>query len=311
MSESMGDVLAQGKDSKAQGSKIYGVVIGIVTNLKDPDGLGRVKVKFPWLGDGVESWWARISKLMAGPDRGFCFMPEVDDEVLVAFEHGDVNFPYVLGCLHNGQDKLPAPDKTGVDASYKDNGANYGGPDADGKVQQRYLKTRRGHTIYIDDSDAKSQILLVTSDQKLTFLLDEKNQKMIIQNTNNGDASDPNKGSIQILCPNGEVLIDCTTFKTHSSKDTTILADKKVTITADGDDFTMAATQKNLSAKAGMAMKLESTTDTSHKAGTGMKIEGGTTCDVKGGASLSCKSPMSTFSGDGQCTVKGGMVMIN
>jgi uncharacterized protein involved in type VI secretion and phage assembly len=79
------------------------VVIGLVTNLNDPDNLGRVKLKFPTLGTDVESWWARIASPSAGKDRGVLMMPQVNDEVLVAFEHGDVRRPYVIGSLWNGK----------------------------------------------------------------------------------------------------------------------------------------------------------------------------------------------------------------
>ena len=88
--------------SPARNGRILGVVTGVVTNNKDPDKLGRVKVRFPWLSDTDESWWARVASPMAGKDRGVFFLPEVDDEVLVAFEHGDPRFPYVIGALWNG-----------------------------------------------------------------------------------------------------------------------------------------------------------------------------------------------------------------
>ena len=82
-------------------SRVTGVVVGVVTNNQDPDGLGRVKVKFPWLSDADESSWARIAAPMAGKERGLYFLPEVDDEVLVIFEHGDLRFPFVPGALWN------------------------------------------------------------------------------------------------------------------------------------------------------------------------------------------------------------------
>src|SRR4051812_31769405 len=81
--------------------RIYGVVVGVVTNNQDKEGLGRVKVKFPWLSDADESNWARIATPMAGASRGVFFLPEVDDEVLVVFEQGLVSRPYVLGGLWN------------------------------------------------------------------------------------------------------------------------------------------------------------------------------------------------------------------
>ena len=66
-----------------------GVVIGLVVDVDDPEGLGRIKVSFPWLSDDNQSQWARLSRLMAGNDYGTWFMPEVDDEVLLALEVRD------------------------------------------------------------------------------------------------------------------------------------------------------------------------------------------------------------------------------
>ena len=88
------------------GAKSWGnsVVIGIVTQNEDPNGLGRVRVKYPALGDDTEGWWARIAAPSAGKDRGLLMMPVVGDEVLVAFEHDDVHRPYVIGALWNGKD---------------------------------------------------------------------------------------------------------------------------------------------------------------------------------------------------------------
>ena len=94
MAESLLDLFQPTQET--EGDRLYGVVVGIVTNNQDPDGMGRVKVRFPWLSATEESWWARIAVPMAGKDRGAYFLPEVDDEVLVAFEHGEVRSPYLL-----------------------------------------------------------------------------------------------------------------------------------------------------------------------------------------------------------------------
>lgn len=123
-----------------------GVVVAVVTNNKDPDERGRVKVKFPWLSDSDESAWARFASPMTGGGRGFFFLPEVNDEVLVAFEHGDINRPYVVGSLWNGSDKSPKKASEVVDST--------------GKVQTRILKTRAGHTIILDDSDMSPSITI-------------------------------------------------------------------------------------------------------------------------------------------------------
>jgi uncharacterized protein involved in type VI secretion and phage assembly len=93
-----------------------GLVVGIVTNVDDKEAKqGRVRVKFPELSDQEEGWWARIATMNAGKERGIFFRPEVDDEVVVGFEHGDITRPYVLGSVFNGVDvpgsKLYAGDK--------------------------------------------------------------------------------------------------------------------------------------------------------------------------------------------------------
>ncbi|GAA4609840.1 uncharacterized protein involved in type VI secretion and phage assembly [Actinoplanes octamycinicus] len=125
--------------------RVFGVVPGIVTNNNDPDGLGRVRVRFPWLSGNDESWWARIAAPMAGPGRGLQLLPEVDDEVLVAFAHGDIRFPYVLGALWNGVDA--PPESTPLDES--------------GQVARRAIVSRAGHLIRLDDTDGAGRVEIV------------------------------------------------------------------------------------------------------------------------------------------------------
>src|SRR6185436_4336090 len=122
------DLLVNNEDRETGVARIHGVVVGIVTNNQDPDGMGRVKVKFPWLSDADESFWARAAVPMAGKDRGFYFLPEVDDEVLVAFKHGAARSPYTPGALGNGKDAPPATND-------------------DGKNNVRVIKSRSGHVI--------------------------------------------------------------------------------------------------------------------------------------------------------------------
>lgn len=90
----------------AADQRIYGVVIGIVTNVNDKQGLGRVEIKLPWYAKGYRRW-ARIAQFYAGPGYGSTWVPEKDGEVLVAFSHGDMRWPYILGCLHGKVDKPP------------------------------------------------------------------------------------------------------------------------------------------------------------------------------------------------------------
>ena len=76
------DLIIDTEEHEAAARLVHGVVVGVVTNNEDPDDMGRVKVKLPWLSDKEESNWARIATPMAGKERGVYFLPEVDDEVL-------------------------------------------------------------------------------------------------------------------------------------------------------------------------------------------------------------------------------------
>src|SRR5260370_25123428 len=91
-------------------SKIEGVVVGLVTDVNDPLRQGRIRVNFPWLEDQHQTDWVRIATAMAGDKRGTFFMPELQDEVLVAFEHNNPRMPYVIGFLCNGKDPPPGQD---------------------------------------------------------------------------------------------------------------------------------------------------------------------------------------------------------
>jgi uncharacterized protein involved in type VI secretion and phage assembly len=140
-----------------------GVTIGIVTNTKDEAAKhGHVKVKLPYLGtDGqgsdIESTWARLATIGAGNQRGVMFMPEVNDEVLVAFEHGDTRSPFVVGSLWNGVDSPPLGDGL-IDGST-------------GAVRRRGFVSRLGHRMVFLDDDAKSGIALLVADDSLKLSL--------------------------------------------------------------------------------------------------------------------------------------------
>jgi uncharacterized protein involved in type VI secretion and phage assembly len=86
--------------------RLHGLVIGLVSDVDDPDGIGRVRIKLPWYASGYDEW-ARVSQMYAGSGYGSTWIPEVDTEVLVAFAHGDMRWPYVVGCLHSDVDLPP------------------------------------------------------------------------------------------------------------------------------------------------------------------------------------------------------------
>jgi uncharacterized protein involved in type VI secretion and phage assembly len=122
--------------------QLGGVAVGIVLDNMDALSQGRVQVQLPGLP--IEPPWARVAVPDAGSDRGTFFMPQVDDEVLVCFEHGDVTRPYVIGSLWNGTDTPPASAPT--DPRFK-----------------RIIKTPQGHVIELDDT---KQTITITSSTK-------------------------------------------------------------------------------------------------------------------------------------------------
>mgnify|MGYP001293377160 FL=1 len=147
-------------------SRWYGAVSAIVTDTKDPDNMNRVKVKFPTLTTEHTSTWARVIAPGAGPERGIQWLPEVNDEVVVIFESGDFNHPYVVGGVWNGKDK-PA-EQQAVNAS---------------KTSIRTLKTRVGHVIrFIDEDSAghKKGIEIIESGGKIKIVIDGTTQKITI-----------------------------------------------------------------------------------------------------------------------------------
>lgn len=153
--------------------RMNAVAVGEVTEIRDPLGLGRVKVDFPWLAEDNEdaividqkdrrahSYWARVATMMGGGARGSYFIPDVGEEVLVAFEHGELDRPIVIGMLWNKEAKPPVT------------------MDADGKNNVRGIYTRTNHQIVLDDSDDKSSILIVDSTGKNYIRIDTAKGKM-------------------------------------------------------------------------------------------------------------------------------------
>lgn len=161
------------------GGYVKGVAIAIVTQNNDDEKLCRVKVSFPWHDKPGESYWARLATPMAGKDRGLVLIPEVGDEVLVAFEREDLRFPYVLGALWNGQDNPPLAND-------------------DGKNDKRILQSRKKHYLLFDDGAAGS-----------VELLHEKGRKIVLDD--NGFAVQDEKGNVVKVDSNsGAMTIEAT-----------------------------------------------------------------------------------------------------
>jgi len=174
---------------------INGIVIGIVTDNMDPDGLGKVKVILPGLAEDETGHWARVSTLMAGAERGSFFLPEIDDEVVIAFENGDIRRPYILGALWNGSDLPPA-----------DN--------SDGENNLRFIKSRSGHLIQLDDTDGAEKIEII----------DKSGSNMLTIDTASNTITLSSSKDINIEALQGKIVLNAKSVEVTSSADTKLKA---------------------------------------------------------------------------------------
>lgn len=165
--------------SNQQPNKFSGIVTGYVEDVCDPAGFGRIKVNIPEIfttGTGEEvmvgdastekranSYYARLATLMAGGGRGSYFIPEIGDEVIIAFEQEDMSRPVILGVLWNSVDRPPEK------------------MDADGNNDIRALHTRSGHKLVFNDSKDKPSILIVDKTGENSIFIDSKANKMAIK----------------------------------------------------------------------------------------------------------------------------------
>lgn len=159
--------------------KVDPIVVGIVKDLDDPKKLGRVRVELPHLG-GQKTDWARLATMMAGADSGSLFRPEPEDEVLVAFLHGDSAQPYVIGCLWNEQDRPPE------NGGAKEN-------------HLRTLRSRSGHIIRFNDEDGSEKIEIITSSEKQRVVIDVAGLKISIE---------ADEGDIDVKASDGKVTVE-------------------------------------------------------------------------------------------------------
>jgi uncharacterized protein involved in type VI secretion and phage assembly len=181
------------------GGRWYGVYPALVTDLRDPDGQGRVKIKLPWVPDtGDKSYevWARLATFMAGNNRGSWFIPDVGDEVLVAFEGGDTRRPYVIGALWNGKDAPPQS------------------MDGAGQNNLKVLRSRNGVKITLDDTTGKETMILETPGGQKITLQDTPPSIEVVDSTGNSIKLEPD--GITVNAP-GQVTITASMVQVTAS----------------------------------------------------------------------------------------------
>ncbi|XID90227.1 phage baseplate assembly protein V [Paenibacillaceae bacterium WGS1546] len=205
---------------------VNGVLIAVVTNIDDPDKLGRVKLKFTIRENEHETDWAPLASLMAGPDRGTLFIPEVGDEVLVAFHLGYLDQPFVIGGLWN-QERKP--------------------PEKHEKNDIRKIRTRAGHELIFQDTDSDGKITLKTKDG-LKLEISDKADSVTLATKNDQQSVTLTGGSSKKI----EIKAGASTI--------TLDNQGKITIES-GNSVQLKATQVNLEATAQMSIKAGGTLD--------------------------------------------------
>ncbi len=155
MEETITGMIAAARVPSGLGGRWYGVYPALVSDIRDPDGQGRVRLTLPWSPDTAgERYevWARVATLMGGNNRGSWFIPDVNDEVLVVFEGGDPRRPYVIGGLWNGSDSPPET------------------MDGAGRNDKKVIRSRNGVKVTLDDTTGQEKLILETpGGQKVTL----------------------------------------------------------------------------------------------------------------------------------------------
>jgi uncharacterized protein involved in type VI secretion and phage assembly len=213
------------------GPRLYGVHPALVTDVSDPDGQGRVRIRLPWSPDsdsGAYETWARLSTLMAGADRGTWFVPEVEDEVLVAFEAGDPNRPFVIGALWNGQDAPPETMSASNDI--------------------RAIHSRNGVILTFDDAEGSERLRLETPGGQIVTLAD--GPSTITIEDANGNTVTLDSGGVTVQC-SAKVSISASTMEVTASQLTvnagmssfsgTVKCDTLIATTVMGTSYTPGA----------------------------------------------------------------------
>jgi phage protein D len=221
-----------------------GVVIAQVTDVHDPDKMGRVKVKYPWLSADYVSGWARVVCQGAGKDRGWIALPEVGDEVLVGFEQQDFDRPVVLGGLYNGIDTLPKGPNDLVDGG-------------SGAINRRSLVSRKGHRIDLLDQDgSKEGVRIASTDDKFLIHLDVT-------------------GTTITVHADGKVLIEGTQGITLDAKSSDLTMKAKSIKMNANQGVQMDGGSGAVQVKANASVSVE---------GLSVSVKGQTTAELKGGA---------------------------
>ena len=203
--------------TRSTDKRFYGVVEGLVTDNADPDGEGKVRVNYPWFDCQTISEWCRVLQPYAGPGYGMFFVPEIGDEVVVGFAHGDMRLPIILGGVYNGKDKPP---------SHRDDATD-----------EKMIRTKAGHQILLNDSKDNHQVKITTSGGHEVDLNDQASSITIKTSGGQSITLDDQASSVTIKTSGGQsITLDPTGGVTVSADTVTVSAE---TVTISGIDFNL------------------------------------------------------------------------
>lgn len=188
--------------SKMQKRDFQGPVVGVVTNIDDPNDQCRVRVRIPSLKDDEESHWARLVATGAGDGRGIQWIPEVGDEVLVVFQHGDIHHPYVVGGFWSGQN---APVKPNSQCT------------SSGTVNERIIQSRSGHLIILGDEDGSEKITIKDMTGNNQIVIDSASNSITVNADQ--DVTIEAQGKITVKSTNSDLAFEGNNceFKTNQN----------------------------------------------------------------------------------------------
>lgn len=261
------------------GGRCAGLVSGTVTDTQDPEGSGRVKVRFPWLSDEYASDWARTAQ-SGGTGGGEAFIPEVGDEVLVGFEHGHLDRPYVLAGLYNGKDRPGGGGSGGGGGAPATGGTPAEGGDlvdpTTGAVNRRAFASKSGNQLeLLDAANGPQGVRLRTGDGKLTIDLDRRGTAVVINS--DGSVTIEAKEQVSVKAAKGVAL--------DAGRGALELAGDSVTVTS----------RSGVSLDGGNGKVALSTGGAVEVRGGQVTVNGTQRTDVKSGGSVAVNAPMITL----------------
>jgi uncharacterized protein involved in type VI secretion and phage assembly len=250
----------------------------VVTDTDDPEGIGRIRVKFYWQDSKSQSPWLRVSTPYAGNNKGFFFIPEIGEEVLIGFENNNAEKPYVIGALYNGKNK---PD----DWKTSDN-------------TKKGIRTQGGHTIIFNDSSGNEEITIYDTSNVNTITLSSHGKLLTIK------------------CQ-GDIKIDAENINITANKDYTLDVKGQIKITS-GKDTSLDAggnckitASQSVDVKASQNVEVQASQNVELNASASLKASGSSSAEISGATLTAKGSATAELSAGGQTVVKGGIVMIN